>query len=132
MGYGLTDSPVAQLAWIVEKLHAWTDNDGHLESVISRDDVLDDVMLYWLPGAATSSARLYWESFRSFDLRPVEVPTGVSIFPKDLLRMSRRWLEPRFTDLRHHATMARGGHFPGLEQPDALVDELRTTFRTMR
>src|SRR5438105_3270584 len=82
LGYGLLDSPAAQCAWIVEKFWAWTDCDGHPENVLSRDELLDNVMLYWIPGAGASSARLYWESFRGGSLDPVTAPTGVSVFPK--------------------------------------------------
>ncbi|MGH2886135.1 MAG: epoxide hydrolase family protein, partial [Solirubrobacteraceae bacterium] len=79
LGYGLVDSPAAQCAWIVEKFHAWTDNDGHAESVLTRDELLDNVMLYWLPGAGASSGRLYWESYNDPAARePVSVPAGCS------------------------------------------------------
>jgi pimeloyl-ACP methyl ester carboxylesterase len=92
LGYGLLDSPAAQCAWIVEKFWAWTDCDGHPENVLSRDELLDNVMLYWIPGAGASSARLYWESFRGGSLDPVTAHTGVSVFPKEIIRMSRRWV----------------------------------------
>ena len=84
LGYGLVDSPVGQMAWIVEKFWAWTDCDGHPENVLSRDELLDNVMMYWLPGAGASSGRIYWESFGALNLEPVEVPTGCSIFPKEI------------------------------------------------
>ena len=78
LGYGLVDSPAAQAAWIVEKFWAWTDCDGHPENVLTRDELLDNVMMYWVTASAASSARMYWESFRVFGgLARVEVPTGV-------------------------------------------------------
>ena len=84
---GLVDSPVAQCMWVVEKFWDWTDSAGPPENVIARDRMLDDVMLYWLPGTGASSARLYWESSRHRRLDPVEVPTGITLFlPK--LRVS--------------------------------------------
>jgi epoxide hydrolase len=132
LGYGLADSPAGQCAWIVEKFKAWTDCDGHPENVLTRDELLDNVMLYWLPGNGASSARLYWESYRSVDLSVVAVPTGCSIFPKEVIRLSRRWAEKRFTDLRYWNELERGGHFAALEQPDVFVNELRSFFRLVR
>ncbi|MEP6622972.1 MAG: epoxide hydrolase family protein [Acidimicrobiia bacterium] len=134
LGYGLVDSPAAQAAWIVEKFFAWTDCDGHPENVLTRDELLDNVMLYWLPGTGASSARLYWESFNDFGpkLATVTVPTGASIFPKEISRPSRRWAERRFPDLRHWNELDRGGHFAAFEQPELFVDEVRTFFRTVR
>ncbi|MGZ8752565.1 MAG: alpha/beta fold hydrolase, partial [Acidimicrobiia bacterium] len=134
LGYGLADSPAAQAAWIVEKFRAWTDCDGHPENVLTRDELLDNVMLYWLPDAGASSARLYWESFNDFDtkLAPVTVPVGVSVFPKEISRPSRRWAEPRFSDIRHWNDLERGGHFAAFEQPATFVDEVRTFFRLVR
>jgi epoxide hydrolase len=132
LGYGLVDSPAGQCAWIVEKFWAWTDCDGHPENAVARNALLDNVMLYWLPGAGASSARLYWESFRSPALEQVTVPAGVSLFPKEIVRPPRPWVEARFTDLRHWNELDRGGHFAAMEQPDLFVDELRTFFRTVR
>jgi epoxide hydrolase len=133
LGYGLVDSPAAQCAWIVEKFHAWTDNDGHPESVLTRDELLDNVMLYWLPGTGASSARLYWESYTDPAARePVDVPAGCSVFPKEVFPVSRRWVEQRFSDLRHFGRLDRGGHFAAFEQPRLFVDEVRQFFRTVR
>ena len=132
LGYGLVDSPVGQLAWIVEKFWAWTDCDGHPENAVSRDELLDNVMLYWITGSGASSARLYWESFNSFitDGR-VELPTGVAAFPKEILRTPRRWCEAVY-NITHWTTMPRGGHFAAFEQPDLFVDDVRAFFATVR
>ena len=132
VGYGLVDSPAAQCAWIVEKFWSWTDCDGHPENVLTRDELLDNVMLYWLPGTGASSARLYWESFNQGAADPVTVPVGCSIFPKEIFRLSRRWAEKRFTDLRHWNELDKGGHFAAFEQPDTYVDEVRAFFRLVR
>jgi pimeloyl-ACP methyl ester carboxylesterase len=132
LGYGLVDSPVAQCAWIVEKLWAWTDCDGHPENVLTRDEILDNVMLYWLPGTGASSARLYWESYRDIELESIAVPAGYSVFPKEILRVSRRWAERRFSDLRHWNELDRGGHFPAFEQPALFIDEVKASFRHVR
>ncbi|MBO0771898.1 MAG: alpha/beta fold hydrolase [Actinobacteria bacterium] len=139
IGYALVDSPAALCAWIIEKFWAWTDSDGHPENVLTRDELLDNVMLYWLPGTGASAARLYWESIRQVNrwisgsaLDPVDVPTGCSIFPKELQRPSRRWAERRFRDIRYWNEPARGGHFAAFEQPALFVEEVRAFFRLVR
>jgi pimeloyl-ACP methyl ester carboxylesterase len=132
VGYGLVDSPAGQAAWILEKFWAWTDCDGHPENVLTRDELLDNVMLYWLPATGASSARLYWESFRSPNLAEVAVPTGCSSFPKEIFRLSRRWAEKRYTDLFYWNELERGGHFAAFEQPEVYVRELRACFRSRR
>jgi len=130
VGYGLVDSPAALLAWIVEKFQAWSDCDGDPLTVFSREEVLDDVMVYWLGGAGASAARLYWESYGRRSTEPVPVPAGCSIFPKEIYRPSRRWAEPLFTDLRYWHELDRGGHFAALERPEVFVSEVRAAFRS--
>jgi pimeloyl-ACP methyl ester carboxylesterase len=130
VGYGLVDSPVGLCAWIVEKFWSWTDCDGDPANVLTRDEMLDDVMLYWLPGAGASSARLYWESFGKPSAGTVNVPVGCSLFPKEIFRASRRWAEKQFPDLRYWNEPPKGGHFAAFEQPDAFVGEVRAAFRT--
>lgn len=132
LGYGLVDSPAGQAAWIVEKFYQWTDCGGHPERALTRDELLDNVMLYWLPGCGASSARLYWESFRRGRLDDVTVPSGCSLFPKEIFRASRRWLETRMKDLRYYNLVAKGGHFAAFEQPGLFVNEVRACFRLMR
>jgi epoxide hydrolase len=132
VGYGLVDSPVGQAAWIVEKFWSWCDHQGHPEDVIARHRLLDNVMHYWLPGAGASSGRLYWESFRSGRRADVSVPAGMSIFPKEIFRASRRWAERRFRDIRHWNEPDAGGHFAAFERPAIFVDEVRAFFRTVR
>jgi epoxide hydrolase len=139
LGYGLVDSPAGLCAWIVEKFWSWTDCEGHPENVLTRDELLDNVMLYWLAGAGASSARLYWESIRQVrklftepNADTVTVPTGGSIFPKEVIRPSRRWAEKRFTDIRYWNELDAGGHFAAFEQPELFVDEVRSFFRTVR
>ena len=139
IGYALSDSPAALAAWIVEKFWSWTDHDGDLESVVSRDELLDNLMLYWLPRAGASSARLYWESIRRVNewisgkvTDTISVPVGCSVFPNELQRPSRRWAQRRFTDIRYWNEPERGGHFPALEQPALFVNEVRACFRALR
>ena len=132
VGYGLVDSPSGQAAWIMEKFWAWTDCDGHPENALSRDDMLDNVMLYWLPGTAASSARLYWESFGKANTDEVTIPVGCSLFPKDIFFSSRRWAEKKFHNIIHWNVPDSGGHFAAAEKPVAFVEELRTCFRAVR
>ena len=139
IGYGLVDSPAALCAWIVEKFWAWADCGGHPENTFSRDELLDNLMFYWLPRTGASSARLYWESIALVNEwisgsggDPIQVPTGCSIFPKELQRPSRRWAAKRFRDIRHWNELDRGGHFAALEQPTLFVNEVRSFFRTVR
>ncbi|WP_406149011.1 epoxide hydrolase family protein [Streptomyces sp. NBC_01012] len=131
LGYGLTDSPAGQLAWMAEKYWAWSDHGGDLEKAFSRDRLLDAVSVGWFAATAASSGRLYWESQNKMALGPVSVPTGISIFPKDG-RMPKPWIERRFTDLRSWTEHDYGGHFPAMEQPETLATELRTFFRPLR
>ena len=132
LGYGLVDSPAAQLAWIVEKFRSWTDCDGHPENAISRDELLDNVMLYWVSATGASSARLYWESMSAFGSgERVELPTGVAAFPKEIGSPPRSWCEQTY-NITHWTDMPRGGHFAAFEQPELFVDDVRTFFATVR
>ncbi len=132
VGYGLVDSPAAQAAWILEKFWAWTDCDGHPENVLTRDELLDNVMLYWVPATGASSARLYWESFRRRPRSPVTVPTGFASFPHEIVPPVRAWVEAAFPNLVHWSEHDRGGHFAALEVPDRFVEELRSFARCLR
>ncbi|GAB2626823.1 hypothetical protein Aab01nite_79740 [Paractinoplanes abujensis] len=129
IGYALTDSPAGQAAWIYEKYEQWTDHGGDPETLLSRDEMLDNITLYWLTGTAASSARIYWESFRSYRDPKVEVPVGVSLFPRDIYLASRRWAEEKYPNLVHYNELPRGGHFAAWEQPGLLAEEIRATFR---
>ena len=132
VGYGLVDSPAGLCSWIVEKFWSWTDCDGDPANVLTRDEMLDNVMLYWLPAAGASSARLYWESFGKPISGTVTVPVGCSLFPKEIFRASRRWAEKQYPDLRYWNEPAKGGHFAAFEQPAIFVDEVRAAYRTIR
>ncbi|MBP2433776.1 epoxide hydrolase family protein [Bradyrhizobium elkanii] len=134
LGYGLTDSPSGQAAWILEKFWAWTDCDGHPENILSRDELLDNVMLYWVTATAASSARLYWESFGPGKRTPhkVSVPTGVAAFPKEIVTPVRKWMETNFTNIQHWSEMPKGGHFSAFEQPELFIGEVREFFGKLR
>ena len=136
LGVALDDSPAGLLAWIVEKFQAWSDCDGDLDRAFRRDQVLTNVMLYWVTRTFTSSARLYWETMHSGTLQAplehVDVPTGIARYPKEeVLRFPRSWVEHRY-HVTHWAELPRGGHFAAMEQPELFVDDLRSFFRTVR
>src|SRR5262249_8690367 len=133
LGYGLADSPAAQCAWIVEKFWSWTDCDGHPENVFTKQQLLDNVMYYWLPSAGTTSARMSWESLRNLGQRgPIDVPTGISLFPKEISQTTESWAARRYRDIRSFTRPPRGGHFAAFEQPELFVDEVRAFFRLLR
>jgi pimeloyl-ACP methyl ester carboxylesterase len=132
LGYGLTDSPAGQAMWIYEKFCEWADCGGDPRRVLSLDEMLDNIMLYWLPGNAAASARLYTESLRQFAANALDVPVGCSIFPAEIFRPSKRWVERKFTRLIHWRELDKGGHFAAFEQPEIFTTELRDTFRTLR
>ncbi|MBL4681542.1 MAG: epoxide hydrolase [Pseudomonadales bacterium] len=130
LGYGLADSPMGQAAWIIEKFYQWMDCDGHPENIVSRDELLDNIMMYWVTNSGASSARIYWESFdKGMSYDPLEIPVGCSIFPKEIFRTSERWAKKRFTNLIHFEVLDKGGHFAAFEQPNTFVEQVRACFR---
>lgn len=131
VGYGLVDSPVGLAGWIFEKMHAWTDNAGSPFDALSRDAILDNIMLYWLPATGASAARLYWESFAKFGEGEVSIPAGASAFPKEIIPAPRKWAERRYTNLVYWNDVPKGGHFAAWEQPELFADELRACFSKM-
>ena len=137
VGFSLADSPVGLAAWIYALFQDVSDSGGNPESVFELDAMLDDIMLYWIPNTGPSSARLYWEGAQAMKkggmpTAPMPTPTGISIFPGEQIRLSRRWAEQRFAKLVHFNELAEGGHFAALERPEAFVDEVRATFMSLR
>jgi pimeloyl-ACP methyl ester carboxylesterase len=135
LGVALNDSPAGLLSWVVEKFRSWSDCDGHPENCFTRDQLITNVMLYWVTQTATSAARLYWESRHSRQVSEplpfVDVPTGVARYPKEVLRWPRSWVEHQY-NVVHWAVMDRGGHFPAMEQPELFAQDLRTFFKMVR
>jgi epoxide hydrolase len=134
LAYALTDSPVGQLAWIVEKFKEWTDCVDVPEDAVSRDRLLTNVMLYWLTATAGSSARHYWEAFhpsRPPRTGPLATPTAVAVFAADLARPVRQLAE-RDNNIVHWSEFDRGGHFAAMEEPDLFTDDVRAFFRRFR
>ncbi|MFT4635697.1 MAG: pimeloyl-ACP methyl ester carboxylesterase [Arenicella sp.] len=131
IGYALADSPIGQMAWILEKFHQWSSPDA-LQKNFSKDHLLDNISLYWLSNSAASSARLYWHSFAKSDLSEVTLPTGASIFENELIQPSRRWAEQRFKNIQFWQENKGGGHFAAMELPELFVQQLRECFRGMK
>lgn len=125
IGYGLADSPVAQATWIYEKFRDWSFHDGNVETVFSKDEMLDTIMLYWLSNSGTSSARYYWECKIDSTAWPIDMPVGVSWFPGDSSYGPREWCERYYKNIVHWREMDRGGHFAAWEVPDLFVAEIR-------
>ena len=132
IGYSLVDSPAGLAGWILEKFWSWSDRSAHPEDYFSRDELLDNVSLYWFTATGASSARLYWESFGSFAGGSVDMPTACSIFPNEIFRASRRWATKRYSDIRYWNNLDAGGHFAAFEQPELFVGEMRAAFRWLR
>lgn len=133
LGIGLQDSPAGLLAWIGEKLQAWSDCDGDLFNAFTADQVLTWVTLYWVTGCITSSTRFYWETQLtggSLPRRRVQVPTGVTNFPGERARSPRGWIEDKF-NLVHFTDQPRGGHFAAIEQPELFAADVATFFRSL-
>jgi epoxide hydrolase len=131
VGYALADSPVGLAAWIYEKFRFWSDNDGDPEQALTRDEMLDDITLYWLTNTAASSARMYFENGFTPASR-VELPVGCSIFPGEIFRAPRSWAARVYPNLIHWNELDRGGHFAAFEEPDLFTKELRDCFRHLR
>jgi pimeloyl-ACP methyl ester carboxylesterase len=137
VAYALHDSPVGLLAWLVQRRKWWSDNDGDVEQRFSKDDLITLTMLYWVAGGYVGSARFYWESRHDpwapedDELPVVRAPTAVAIFPRELAIMPKAFHE-RYYNLQQRNLMAAGGHFAPAEEPEALVEDVRTFFRTLR
>jgi pimeloyl-ACP methyl ester carboxylesterase len=135
LAYGLTDSPVGLAAWILEKWFAWSDCDGDPLNCFTRDELLTNVMIYWLSGSIGSSMQYYWAHRNAPPavVRPerIEVPTGIALFPKEVMRPPRSAVERKYR-LTRWTEMSRGGHFPALEAPEVLTRDIRAFFRSLR
>ena len=144
LAYGLNDSPVGLAAWIVEKWRTWSDCGGDIERRFTKDEILTNVMIYWVTGTINSSMRLYYESGHASTgpgqatTRPAtpagarsEVPTAVADFPGEIYRASRRQAESSY-NIVQWTTMPRGGHFAAMEEPELLVEDIRRFFRLLR
>ena len=137
LGYALADSPVGMLAFFYDKFSEWTYSDRQPEKSLSRDDMLDDVTLYWLTNTGTSSSRSYWDAaqggggpFNAIEI--TKVPVAVTIFPGEIYRAPKSWAERSFKKLIYWNEVDRGGHFAAWEEPQLFAQEIRAAFRPLR
>ena len=137
LGYGLADSPVGMLAFFYDKFGEWTYSGGDPEKSLTRDEILDDVTLYWLTNTGTSSSRSYWDAaqggggpFNAVDI--TKVPVAVTIFPGEIYRAPRSWADQSFHKLIYWHEVDKGGHFAAWEQPALFSEEIRAAFRPLR
>ena len=142
LGYALNDSPVGLAAWIVEKFRTWSDCGGDVERRFTKDQLLTNITLYWVTETINSSVRLYYETMHNPALRggvegqldavfTVSVPTGAAVFPAEIYRPPRAWAE-RTYNIARWTEMPAGGHFAAMEEPAALVEDVRAFFRPLR
>ena len=138
IGYSLADSPSGLAAWMYEKIAEWTDSDGSPERVLSRDEILDDITLYWLTNTGASSSRFYWEnnnnnfSAAAQKTNQIKVPVAISVFPHEIYRAPESWSRQAYPSLYYFHEVARGGHFAAWEQPQLFAEELRAAFKSLR
>ncbi len=139
--YGLADSPADLAAFMLDHGDGTGQPglveqalQGTLQSALTRDDILDNITLYWLTNTGVSSARLYWENKADFfDAKPITIPFAISVFPDELYQAPRSWAERAYPhNLVHYNTLDRGGHFAAWEQPDLFSAEMRAAFQTLR
>lgn len=133
LGYALTDSPVGLAAWYYDKFADWTYSGGDPEKSLTKDEMLDDISLYWFTGTATSGARLYWENnANNFNAVDIKIPAAITVFPGEIYQAPRSWAEKAYHNLIYYNKVDKGGHFAAWEQPGLFSSELRAAFRTLR
>ena len=132
LSYGLSDSPVGLAAWIVEKIRSWTDSKGDFEDKYSMDELLTNIMIYWVTNTIGSSAQMYYENTHSLPpMNPITVPVGVALFPDDILLPPKEWAQKKL-NISRWTVMARGGHFTAMEEPELFAEDIREFYRLLR
>ena len=138
IGYSFADSPVGLAAWIYDKFADWTYSGGDPERSLTKDEMLDDITLYWLTNTGTSAAQLYWENntnnFNTVEQRTAEIklPVAITVFPGEIYRAPRSWAERAYSNLIYYNRVSKGGHFAAWEEPQLFAEELRAAFRPLR
>ena len=132
LAYGLSDSPVGLAGWIIEKFRAWSDCNGNLRQSFAEDELLTNVMIYWVTNTIGPSTHMYYENSHSLpSMGSIEVPTGIALFPADILLPPKKWAL-RNLNITSWTSMPRGGHFTAMEEPELLADDIRTFYRPFR
>jgi len=132
LSYSLSDSPVGLAAWIIEKFRSWSDCKGDLRQRFTVDELLTNIMIYWVTNTACSSTHLYYENTHSLPLMGhIDVPTGIALFRADLLKPPKKWAEQNL-NIIHWSNIPHGGHFTAMEEPELMADDIRSFFRQFR
>lgn len=138
IGFPLADSPSGLAAWIYEKFAQWSDSDGVPERVLTKDEMLDDITLYWLTNTGASASRFYWEnnnnnfSSDAQKTKDIKVPVAISVFPKEIYKAPESWSKQAYPSLYYYHQVEKGGHFAAWEQPQIFTEELRAAFKSFR
>jgi pimeloyl-ACP methyl ester carboxylesterase len=138
VGYGLSDSPAGLAAWMYDKFAEWTYSGGEPERSLTKDEMLDDISLYWLTNSAISSAQLYWENNNNNFSAPaqkttdISIPVAVTVFAGEIYRAPRSWTEQAYRNLMYFNEVKKGGHFAAWEEPELFTNEVRAAFRSLR
>lgn len=133
VGYALADSPVGQAAWMYDKFADWTYSGGNPERALTKDEMLDDITLYWLTNTSTSAAQLYWtNNANNFNAVDISIPAAVTVFPGEIYQAPRSWTEQSYHKLIYFNEVDKGGHFAAWEQPQLFSEEIRAAFKTLR
>ena len=138
LGYGLTDSPVGLASFFLDKFNEWTYSGGDAEKSLTKDEMLDDITLYWLTNTANSSAQLYWENntnnFNAVEQRTAEIkiPVAVTVFPGEIYQAPKSWTEKAYKNLIYFNEVNKGGHFASWEEPQLFAEEMRAAFKSVR
>lgn len=133
VGYGLSDSPAGLTAWMFDKFNQWTYSGGDAERSLTKDEMLDDITLYWLTNSAISSAQLYWENnANNFNAVDISIPAAITVFPGEIYRAPRSWAERSYHNLIYFNEVDKGGHFAAWEEPELFSREIRAAFRSLR
>ena len=138
LGYGLTDSPVGLASFFLDKFNEWTYSGGNAEKSLTKDEMLDDISLYWLTNTANSSAQLYWENnnnnFNAFEQKTadIKIPVAITVFPGEIYQAPKSWAEKAYKNLSYYNEVNKGGHFASWEEPQIFTVELRDAFRSLR
>jgi len=133
LGYGLSDSPAGLASFFYDKLNEWTFSGGDAEKVLTKDEILDDISLYWLTNTAVSSAQLYWENnANNFNAVDISIPAAVTVFPGEIYQAPRSWTERSYHNLIYFNEVSKGGHFASWEEPQLFAEELRAAFKSLR
>lgn len=133
LGYGLTDSPVALASFFLDKINEWTYSGGNAEKVLTKDEILDDISLYWLTNTAVSGAQLYWENnANNFNAVDISIPAAITVFPGEIYQAPKSWAEKSYHNLIYFNEVDKGGHFAAWEEPHLFTEEIRAAFKSLR